>query len=379
MHSIARDPQPDAAEADVYPELRDLQLDSSLLAATHALIERVRPHLDWPYFGTIPGRRGPPGGRAERRASALPNGQPYSFLELSSTQDERVAALARERGPAAATLFKLLCLSEFIGAQQMVQVLSPRDLDELVGGRVLIQRGDRYAASMRFVPYGSRFYLADSLLLGDNKLLHGLQPVYLSFETHEQVAFLRRLLAGRKLERALEIGCGTGLVTLELASHVRSREGADLHERSVQFALLNRALHGDQDSRFYVSDLLRSASGAFDLIVFNPFKVTIDSFDFLRTFFEQAFARLTPTGTVLLVLHAQMLRGHDPVFAAIVELMTKNGRAVRRTVFHSGLGGDGSVHSISFLTITPGSGVSLTRGAGYAGWMARRMYARLRG
>ena len=60
-------------------------------------------------------------------------------------------------------------------------MLSARDLDEFVGGRVLIQRDDRYAATMRFVPYGARFYLADSLLLGDNKLVHGLQPVYLEF------------------------------------------------------------------------------------------------------------------------------------------------------------------------------------------------------
>ena len=133
-------------------------------------------------------------------------------------------------------------------------------------------------------------------------------------------------------------------MTLELASHVRSREGADLHERSVQFALLNRALHGDQDSRFYVSDLLRSASGAFDLIVFNPFKVTMNRSISCGRSWSRRLRASHPTGTILLVLHAQMLRGHDPVFDAIVGLMRKNGRAVRRTVFHSGLGGDGSVH-----------------------------------
>src|SRR5690606_35427332 len=141
-----------------------------------------------------------------------------------------------------------------------------------------------------------------------------------------------QMFAGRRLRRSLEVGCGTGLVTLELRDLVEMREGGDLHARSVEFAQLNKALRGDENARFYESDLLKAAQGKFDLIIFNPFKITVETLDFLYAFLEQSFDKLEPDGHLLLVFHAQMSRGRDPVFEALRDaVMNRWQRSIRRT------------------------------------------------
>ena len=332
--------------------------DGSWVQSVRQLIHHLGPHVHWRDFGRVPGRRDAPGSRAVALAGAAFDDLPYAFLDQSARQGELIDELARRHGNGSALAFRLLCLSEFIDLPQLEQVLPRAAIDELTEAELLIRQGERVAAAIRFVPYGDGYYLTDSLRLGDNRLVDGIQPVYLNFETHEQVLFLKRMLEQRPAQRALEVGCGTGLVTLELRDHVAQREGIDLHGRSVAFAKVNATLRGDSTVRFYQSDLLKEVSGKFDLIVFNPFKFTLETLGFARDFFDQCFEHLNPHGVVVLVFHAETLHGRDPVYREISRLLERSGRGATRTFFESALAAEGLVASVSFLAVERPTGVA---------------------
>jgi SAM-dependent methyltransferase len=366
---------------DDYPELRGIRFDGPFLTAVQELASQLSAHIDWKHFGRIPGRRESPGLRNSAvRTAASSNGR-YAFLERSAGLDALIAELAATRGQGAALVFRLLCLSEFVSAETLESVLPQHAQDRHLSSGTLIRRGNAVAAALRFVPYGEHFYLTDSLLLGDNRLMHGMQPVYLNFETHEQVLYLTRLLGGRPVRRSLEVGCGTGLISLELRALVPEREGVDLHQRSVEFATLNAKLRGDAQAVFYQSDLLANCQGSFDLVFFNPFQFTTETLGFARTFLDQAFAAVGHNGIVVLVFHAEARSGRDTVFDSIVEHCASRGRSVKRTFFDSAIGRDGWVHSISFLRMEAAGAAPQSRTEwnwSHWTWLLRVVKARLR-
>ncbi|MBU7014777.1 MAG: methyltransferase [Theionarchaea archaeon] len=70
--------------------------------------------------------------------------------------------------------------------------------------------------------------------------------------------------------RALEIGVGTGVITLNLAHRFQEMVGVDIDPRAVALAEYNAEENGVTNVQFHCSDLFSSVSGAFDVIIFNP-------------------------------------------------------------------------------------------------------------
>jgi len=70
-------------------------------------------------------------------------------------------------------------------------------------------------------------------------------------------------------ERALEMGCGSGLIAMHMAKAGACVTAVDTDERAVT-ATRNSALMNDLQVRMVLSDLFHEVKGRFDLIVFNP-------------------------------------------------------------------------------------------------------------
>lgn len=64
-------------------------------------------------------------------------------------------------------------------------------------------------------------------------------------------------------DRAIEIGCGRGLISLELAKRARSVIATDINPSAVRLA----KIYGIEVVR---ADIFRGLKGKFDLVIFNP-------------------------------------------------------------------------------------------------------------
>jgi SAM-dependent methyltransferase len=371
-----------------FSEIVDLAPDAAFAEAVLDLVNLFEAHINWVEFGKIPWRTAAGGlPKVCRDVLTIRRRGGYAFLRKSPAHDYFLNRLTSKLGSRSATVFRLLCLNEILDEEDLAPLLARDVIDEFVSRRVLIRRDRKITAAVRLVPYDDHFYLADSAHLEDQRSLYGIRPTYINFETHEQVTYLQRKLKSRRFARALEVGCGTGVISLELARFLGHREGTDLHERSIQFARVNQSIRRDRGATFYASDLFSNVAGRFDLIMFNPWQPSEESIGFVLGFLEQALARLDESGAVLLVLHSQLIKRRDVVFEAIAHALGRWGRRAVQSMMDSHLGPGHSLHSVSFLWIErrgPSTALDLRTvipewDAAYLGWTARRFYASARG
>jgi len=85
----------------------------------------------------------------------------------------------------------------------------------------------------------------------------------------EDTYLLLSAIQVEKGERVLEMGCGSGLLSLHMARAGAAVTAVDMDERAVAAAEKSARLNG-LDLRAVKSDLFNDVGGRFDLIVFNP-------------------------------------------------------------------------------------------------------------
>jgi len=115
------------------------------------------------------------------------------------------------------------------------------------------------------------------------------------------------------------MGCGTGMVTLELADHFDECLGADIYPRSLSFAQANLQLSGRKNVAFVHSDLFANAEGKHDLIVFYPWAPAEDSLPLVARFLDQAPDALDPEGTIVLITGSDSHSGDQMVFDTVTK------------------------------------------------------------
>lgn len=73
----------------------------------------------------------------------------------------------------------------------------------------------------------------------------------------------------KKGSNVLEVGCGTGIISISLSSKVASVVACDINSYAVELALKNVKMNKIDNVQVIESDLFSNVSGKFDLIVFN--------------------------------------------------------------------------------------------------------------
>lgn len=123
-------------------------------------------------------------------------------------------------------------------------------------------------------------------------------------------------------ERALEMGCGSGIIALHMAKAGALVTAADADERAVS-ATRNSAIMNGLAVRTFRSDLFDGVPGRFDLIVFNPpylrgevrgqedlcWAGGEDGVALTSRFLAQARERLEPGGRIMLLISDDMEPG----------------------------------------------------------------------
>lgn len=118
---------------------------------------------------------------------------------------------------------------------------------------------------------------------------------------------LIRLMLSRGGERALDMGCGSGVLSLVLAGRYQSVLGIDVNPRAVALSQLNAALNGFSNVSFVEGDMFEPAPGGYSRIVFNSptneegmeFRDLLEAGEpILERFFSEVPGKLEPGGVV---------------------------------------------------------------------------------
>ncbi len=125
----------------------------------------------------------------------------------------------------------------------------------------------------------------------------------------------RKALLDSGCVSALDMGCGSGIVTQELVLHVKDVVGADISPHAVEYCRTHVLGSGGHTVRFVQSDLFQKIRGKFDLITFNPPYLPDDpefndpalhggplGCEVIRRFLRAAPSHLSKHGRILLLL-----------------------------------------------------------------------------
>ncbi len=100
------------------------------------------------------------------------------------------------------------------------------------------------------------------------------------YEPDDDTFFLLENINAKKTDTVLEIGIGTGIVSLFLAKIAGNVTGVDINPAAVRLAGKNAELNSITNVKIFKSDLFEKIRGKFDLIVFNlPYVPTEEKID----------------------------------------------------------------------------------------------------
>ncbi|HPR42451.1 MAG TPA: methyltransferase [Candidatus Methanofastidiosa archaeon] len=71
-------------------------------------------------------------------------------------------------------------------------------------------------------------------------------------------------------DKVLEIGCGTGYVSITAALMGGVVSGVDINPAAVELSTANARRNGISDIEFRLSDMFENVEGTYDTIIFNP-------------------------------------------------------------------------------------------------------------
>jgi len=113
-----------------------------------------------------------------------------------------------------------------------------------------------------------------------------------------------------KTQNFLEIGCGTGVVSISVAKRAANGIGVDVNEKAVVNAQRNAKMQKTMNVEFFVSNVFEKVVGDFDVIICNPpytkheVRDNIDRMfwdpedEMKRTFFKEAGNHLKTKGKI---------------------------------------------------------------------------------
>lgn len=130
-------------------------------------------------------------------------------------------------------------------------------------------------------------------------------------------------LANKSAKTALDIGAGTGEISIILAKFFKDLKifGLEINERAILLAKKNSDLNGVENARFQQGDFLEfETSKTFDLIVSNP-PIKIGKQNLFK-FYEKASTLLSENGQFSLVVkHSQGAESHIKFLKTLFKLV----------------------------------------------------------
>jgi methylase of polypeptide subunit release factors len=163
------------------------------------------------------------------------------------------------------TLIKLFVLDVPVAVDAAVQALAPLSLAQLDQLGVLEANGGEVRPRIRLVPHDEILIASDRRLDADSE-----QPDHVA-GVHGPSLTLSHLTVRRPIERALDMGTGSGVQAILASRHSDHVVATDLNERALNFAAFNAVLNGAENVEFRSGSFFEPVTGErFNLVTTNP-------------------------------------------------------------------------------------------------------------
>ena len=164
-----------------------------------------------------------------------------------------------------AALLKLFCGGRRLAIGTLAAALGRSGVDTLEAAGLLVRRGEEVQATVQLTPHGKYLYAHDL------PARHHARAADFVVGPSPVARLLGALTVPNSVERALDLGCGAGVLALDTLAGARQISAVDLNPRAVALTCFNAALNGCGNVTTHTGDLFAPLGDArFDLIVSNP-------------------------------------------------------------------------------------------------------------
>ncbi|MGY4527402.1 methyltransferase [Pseudomonas sp. TE21394] len=209
----------------------------------------------------------------------------------------------------------------------LASLVSADELDQLRQAQVLATRGEWLVSTVRWST------IENLLLVHSAYPTEASDAVFFGPDSYRFAQVIHDHLQRnpKRVEHAVDIGCGTGVGALLVAQAVPHAQvtAVDINPLALRYTAINAALAGLSNVSVEPSNLLDGITGLFDLIVANPpymFDVQERTYrhgggtmgaELSLRIVELARERLGPGGSLLLYTGVAIIEGRDPLLEAI--------------------------------------------------------------
>jgi HemK-related putative methylase len=162
------------------------------------------------------------------------------------------------------SLYKLFLKGEELEREFILKIFDKKKIEILINEAILFKTENGYSSNYRIVPIAEHFIICSPPFEFDTP-----QYVYLGEDSIVFRDLLRKELK-ETVNHALEIGCGTGLLSLLMSQVAKDVTAVDINQRALELTKLNAVINGFNNINTYISDIYSNIDGKFDLIISNP-------------------------------------------------------------------------------------------------------------
>ncbi len=174
-------------------------------------------------------------------------------------------ALRAGRDTPLTTLVKLFCGARRVDTGVLDAVLGSAGSAALEAAGLLARDGDEARATVQITPLGEHLYAHDL------PARHHARAADFVVGPSPVARLLGALTVPTPVERALDLGCGAGVLALDTLTGARHVTAVDVNPRAVALTRFNAALNGCGNVTTHAGDLFAPLGEArFDLIISNP-------------------------------------------------------------------------------------------------------------
>lgn len=186
--------------------------------------------------------------------------------------------------------------------------------------------GDQRRATVRFsTTAAGQIYVHSAFAEGREDM------IFFGPDSYRFVAWLDRCV--ERAGTVVDIGCGSGVGGLHLASRASRVILTDLNPRALSFAAVNAAIHGIDHVRYCLCDVLAGVAEPVDVIVANPPYMMDPTGPTYRNggdiggaalsvrIVEEALDKLGPGGQLVLYTATTFVDGDDRLLAALLPVL----------------------------------------------------------
>ena len=219
--------------------------------------------------------------------------------------------------------FDLCFLNKYISKSELLNIFSQELVNKALSNNILLEKNDKFKFTISFIPYDNYIFLREpyevyeAFNIDPEKTGHPEYDnrVWMGADSIIFARFLEKYLSNKFYKRAIEIGSGTGILTIVSSKFAEVFEAIDYNKRAIQYTKLNIAVNKIKNIKTTYSNMFEKVEGKFDLMLAAPWFIDLENggLEEVPDIMDGLENYLNNDGLCLMTLNSYIKNGKDPV------------------------------------------------------------------